>query len=281
MESINVIVNENNNDKQIDVDDEAHPFYTTWSLKTDIPPATNKANNSNMSPSVDSFVNRISTNSSDSSVLETSVLPPINNSKITDTTSSPQTKSLVPSPHVSKNHPINSVIGDVSSGMTTRTNERKDHAKIIANEVYVAQPKRSIDPIHPDHVYKLCKALYGLKQAPQARYDRLFELLAQQRYSRGEAYNTMFIKQKAKLKQTPAALHLKLYKDDLVEKVDESLYCSIISSLLYLIANRNVIAFSVDVCARYQASPHVSILLGLARSKITFRCLQQRMNTLQ
>lgn len=35
--------------------------------------------------------------------------------------------------------------------------------EFISEEVYVAQVKGFVDPVHPDHVFKLQKALYGLK----------------------------------------------------------------------------------------------------------------------
>nr|GFC00790.1 putative late blight resistance protein homolog R1B-23 [Tanacetum cinerariifolium] len=36
---------------------------------------------------------------------------------------------------------------------------------------------RSVDPDHPEKVYRLRKALYGLKQAPRAWYDELSKFL--------------------------------------------------------------------------------------------------------
>lgn len=61
-------------------------------------------------------------------------------------------------------------------------------------EVFVVQSKGFIDPVHPQHVYKLHKALRGLKQAIRAWYNRLVVFLSQQGYSRGGADHTLFIK---------------------------------------------------------------------------------------
>ncbi|XP_057426163.1 uncharacterized mitochondrial protein AtMg00810-like [Lotus japonicus] len=66
-------------------------------------------------------------------------------------------------------------------------------------------------------------------------------------------------------KRTPAATHVKLTKDENGVDVDQSLYRSMIGSLLYLIASRPDIAFSVGVCARYQAAPKESHLLQVKR----------------
>ncbi|CAM8957414.1 unnamed protein product [Rhodiola kirilowii] len=71
--------------------------------------------------------------------------------------------------------------------------------------------------------------------------------------------------EKASHKQTPAATHLKITKDDARTKVDQTLYRSMIGSLLYLIASRPDIVYAVGVCARYQANPKESHLLQVKR----------------
>lgn len=59
-------------------------------------------------------------------------------------------------------------------------------------------------------------------------------------------------------KRTPAPSHLKLSKDEKGLSVYQSLYRSVIGSLLYLTASRLDITFDVGVCARYQAKPKMS-----------------------
>lgn len=59
-------------------------------------------------------------------------------------------------------------------------------------------------------------------------------------------------------KRTLAATHLKLTKDEKGVDMDQSLYKSIIGSMLYLIASRLDITFVVGVCARYQVEPKIS-----------------------
>ncbi|XP_057451245.1 uncharacterized protein LOC130743138 [Lotus japonicus] len=147
----------------------------------------------------------------------------------------------------------------------------------LNEEVYVEQPTGFIDPHHPDYVYRLRKALYGLKQAPRAWYERLTEFLVSLQVKQME--DSMFISQskyakglvkkfgleKSGHKRTPAATHVKLTKDELGEDVDQSLYRSMIGSLLYLTASRSDITFAVGVCARYQAAPKASHLLQVKR----------------
>jgi hypothetical protein len=66
-------------------------------------------------------------------------------------------------------------------------------------------------------------------------------------------------------KRTPAPTHLKLTKDEKGMDVDQSLYRSMIESLLYLTASRPDITFVVGVCARYQAEPKMRHLTQVKR----------------
>ena len=59
---------------------------------------------------------------------------------------------------------------------------------------------------------------------------------------------------------TPISSSTKLNVDSSGIEVSPTLYRSIIRSLLYLTASRPDIAFSVGVCARYQAAPKESHL---------------------
>ena len=64
---------------------------------------------------------------------------------------------------------------------------------------------------------------------------------------------------------TPMSSSTKLNVDSSGVEVSPTLYRSIIGSLLYLTASRLDIAFSVGVCARYQANPKESHLTAVKR----------------
>ena len=64
---------------------------------------------------------------------------------------------------------------------------------------------------------------------------------------------------------TPMSSSTKLNVDSSGVEVSPILYRSIIRSLLYLTASRPDIAFSVGVCARYQATPKESHLTAVKR----------------
>ena len=84
--------------------------------------------------------------------------------------------------------------------------------------------------------------------------DSIF--LSQRKYAKNIVKK--FGMENASHKRTPAPTHLKLTKDEKGVSVDQSLYRSMIGSLLYLTASRPDIAFAVGVCAIYQVDPKIS-----------------------
>ena len=64
---------------------------------------------------------------------------------------------------------------------------------------------------------------------------------------------------------TPMSSSIKMSSDLVSVEVDPTLYKSIIGSLLYLIASRPDITFSVGVCARFQAAPKESHMIATKR----------------
>ncbi|WJX23068.1 hypothetical protein P8452_12315 [Trifolium repens] len=91
--------------------------------------------------------------------------------------------------------------------------------------------------------------------------DTIF--ISQSKYARNIVKK--FGMESATSKRTPAPTHLKLTKDEKGISVDQSLYRSMIGSLLYLTASRPDITYAVGVCARYQANPKVSHLTQVKR----------------
>ena len=83
--------------------------------------------------------------------------------------------------------------------------------EFLKEDVYVAQLKGFIDPYFLDHVLYLKKALYGLKQAPRAWYDRLTQYLVLHGFTRGKAYQTLFIK-----REDDELIVVQVYVDDII-----------------------------------------------------------------
>ncbi|XP_073270460.1 uncharacterized protein [Primulina huaijiensis] len=69
-----------------------------------------------------------------------------------------------------------------------------------------------------------------------------------------------FANENTKHMRTPIGSSEKLCKDDVAENVDNTLYRSIIGSLLYLTESCPDIMFSLCLCARYQSNPKISHL---------------------
>nr|GEV55306.1 retrovirus-related Pol polyprotein from transposon TNT 1-94 [Tanacetum cinerariifolium] len=120
-------------------------------------------------------------------------------------------------------------------------------------EVYVSQPEGFVDPDHPTHVYHLNKALYGLKQAPRVWYDNLSWFLLDNKFSK--EILKKFGMDSCYPVDTPMVDRLKLNEDPLGIPVDQTYFCSMVGSLIYLTASRPDLVFVVCMCARYQASP--------------------------
>nr|GEV58537.1 hypothetical protein [Tanacetum cinerariifolium] len=158
----------------------------------------------------------------------------------------------------------------------------------IREEVY-SQPDGFVDPDNPNHVYKLKKALYGLKQAPSTWYDMLSSFLISQDFSKGSVDPTLFIRRNGNdillISQSPRGIFInqskyaleslkkygfescdpvdtpmveksKLDEDKEGKAVDPSCYRGMIGTLLYLIASRPDLQFSICMYAR---SRHIDI----------------------
>ncbi|CAM8932620.1 unnamed protein product [Rhodiola kirilowii] len=102
---------------------------------------------------------------------------------------------------------------------------------------------------------------YFLGLQVKQKVDGIF--ISQSKYARNLIKK--FDLEKATHKRTPAETHVKVTKDEAGAKVDQTLYRSMIGSLLYLTASRPDIAHAVGVCARYQANPKESHLMNVKR----------------
>ncbi|GKD01453.1 retrovirus-related pol polyprotein from transposon TNT 1-94, partial [Tanacetum coccineum] len=99
--------------------------------------------------------------------------------------------------------------------------------------------------------------------APHAWYDMLSSFLISQDFSKGLVDPTMFIHvhdrkygfDSCDPVDTPMVEKSKLDEDKDGKAVDPSHYHHMIGSLLYLIASRSDLQFSIYMCARYQARP--------------------------
>ena len=77
--------------------------------------------------------------------------------------------------------------------------------------VYVSQPPDFVNPLYPDHVWKLNKALYGLKQAPRTWFNRLSSYLVSYDFFCSTADPSLFVYQVSNV-----TVLLLLYVDDII-----------------------------------------------------------------
>ncbi|GJW37645.1 retrovirus-related pol polyprotein from transposon TNT 1-94 [Tanacetum coccineum] len=138
----------------------------------------------------------------------------------------------------------------------------------LKEEVYVNQPDAFVDLHRPDKVYRFKNALYGLKQALREWYDELSKFLVSKGLQIYQSSCGIFIN-KAKYAQeilkkqgmtscdsigTPMATK-PLDVDLSGTLVDQTKYCSMVGSLMYLTTSRPDIVHATCYYARYQARP--------------------------
>ncbi|CAL2260119.1 unnamed protein product [Prunus armeniaca] len=92
-------------------------------------------------------------------------------------------------------------------------------------------------------------------------HDGIF--VSQSKYAKNLV--TKFGLEGAKSARTPMSTSAKIHRDLHGKSVDQTLYRSMIGSLLYLTANKPDISFSVGVCARFQSDPKESHLFAVKR----------------
>ncbi|KAL0331213.1 UNVERIFIED_CONTAM: Retrovirus-related Pol polyprotein from transposon RE1 [Sesamum angustifolium] len=122
----------------------------------------------------------------------------------------------------------------------------------IDEEIYVEQPQGFIAKGSEEKVLRLKKALYGLKQAPRAWYSRIDKYFMDRGFWRSLSEPTLYIKSQV---TTHLVTGEKYQKEDGSQKVDGSIYRSLIGSLLYLTATRPDIMFATRLLSRFMQSP--------------------------
>ncbi|WJX83409.1 hypothetical protein P8452_66072 [Trifolium repens] len=149
---------------------------------------------------------------------------------------------------------------------------RQEEGKLMIAQIYVddivfggmtdALVKQFVHQMQSEFEMSLVGELtYFLGLQVKQMEDTIF--ISQSKYAKNIVKK--FGMQSATHKRTPAATHIKLTKDEKGVSVDQSVYRSIIGSLLYLTASRPDISFEVGVCARYQAEPKMSHLTQVKR----------------
>ncbi|GKC77701.1 retrovirus-related pol polyprotein from transposon TNT 1-94 [Tanacetum coccineum] len=113
----------------------------------------------------------------------------------------------------------------------------------LKEEVNVSQPEGFVDPDHPTHVYRLKKALYGLKQAPRAWYDTLSRFILDNKFSK--EILKKFGMDSCDPVDTPMVDRFKLDEDPLGIPVDQTRFCSMVGSLMYLTTSRPDLVFAI------------------------------------
>jgi hypothetical protein len=81
----------------------------------------------------------------------------------------------------------------------------------LQEEVYMEQPPRYVDQIHPNLVCRLKKTLYNLKQAPRAWSDKIGHYLIISGFKTSNADFSLYVK-----KTNHGIVVIVIYVDDLI-----------------------------------------------------------------
>ncbi|GJY60794.1 ribonuclease H-like domain-containing protein [Tanacetum coccineum] len=165
--------------------------------------------------------------------------------------------------------------------LTVTTNKPKNIKEVMADHVWIKamkeelhyQPDGSVDPNHPERVYRLRKTLYGLKQAPRALYDELSKFLISKGFTKDILKKHGI--EKCDIIGTPMATSPKLDADLSGTPINQMKYHNMIGSLMYLTASRPYLVHTTYYCARYQARPTENHLKEVKR---IFQYLKKSIN---
>ncbi|KAF7126654.1 hypothetical protein RHSIM_Rhsim11G0023400 [Rhododendron simsii] len=149
-----------------------------------------------------------------------------------------------------------------------RNSEEEEDIKVEekgepTEEIASLKPSARVKLNHPEAqvIGKVTDPMKTRKQVRDEVDKGLF--ISQSNYAKGLV--SKFGLESAKHARTPMSTTTKLARDSENTDIDQTLYRSMIGSLLYLTASRPDIAFSVGLCARYQACPKESHLSAVKR----------------
>ncbi|GKD41304.1 uncharacterized mitochondrial protein-like protein [Tanacetum coccineum] len=180
--------------------------------------------------------------------------------------------SPIPTTRIHKDHPVEQIIGDLTSAPQTRRIKKEfgstwDKDDILLVQVYVD------DIIFGSTKKSLCtefeKMMHKKFQMSSMGELTFFLGLQVKQKENGifisqDKYVTEILKKfgftDVKTASTPMETQNPLLKDEDGEEVDVYLYRSMTGSLMYLTSSRPNIMFAVCACARYQVNPKVSHL---------------------
>jgi hypothetical protein len=96
---------------------------------------------------------------------------------------------------------------------------------LLAEEVFMEQPRGFVNKAHPNFVYKLHKAIYGLKQAPRAWFHRLSTFLLEIGFTVSLVDSSLFLYLHGDIK-----LFMLIYVDDIIVTGNDSHLIGLLSS---------------------------------------------------